>query len=341
LFIALTNCKKEKDPPVASFTVDRNVAEVNEMITCTNTSQNADSYLWEFGDGMTSTEINPLHFYSSSGDFRIVLKATNDGGTDTTSQLVSVYNFIDNFSSGDSKWSFDYCDHTVSGGILTMISTHSTAQSVAETDEFSSAIQVPWTLKGDIAIIDNTSAQTDNGISVKLDDAGTFAVDFMWLSIRLNDSDADWIWLWWIPSLLAEWLPWDGSCYGNSSSIHTDGQWNTLEMTAGTDNRFTLKANGVTLSSNNNAVNDFEDMASISVGTGIEYIKIRGGNDTETDWDNILLSSGTNSGGFHLKSAQSNRPAPVTDEYIDGLLKRIEQGEDITLKSLLKQKLNK
>ncbi len=340
LLIVLSNCKKE-EPPVASFTVNTTVTETNQTLTFTNTSQNADSYQWEFGDGMISAEANPLHAYTLSSTFRVTLTATNEAGSDTMSQSINVYDFMDDFSMGDSKWDFDYCDHSVTGGVLTMISTGTTAQSLAETEEFNSAIQTPWTLLGNIAIIDNTSQKTDNGISVKLDDYGNFAIDYMWLSIRLNDDDRNWIWLWWISDLANLWLPWDDNCYGTSSAIHTNGQMNTLEMAAGTDNSFTLKANGTTLSSNNHAVNDFEEMASISVSTGIEFIKIRGGNDTETDWDNIFLKSGSTSGGSHIKSTQSVRPTSITDEYIDGLVQRIEQGEDVTLKSLLLQKLNK
>jgi len=340
LLIVLSNCKKEESP-VASFTVNTTVTETNQTLTFTNTSQNADSYQWEFGDGMISVEANPLHAYTLSSTFRVTLTATNEAGSDTMSQSIIVYDFMDNFSIGDSKWEFDYCDHSVNGGVLTMISTNSSAQSIAETEEFYSAIQAPWTLKGDIAIINNTSQQTDNGFSVKLDDYGNYAIDYMWLSIRLNDDDRNWIWLWWIPDLAYSWLPWDDNCYGTSSAININGQMNTLEMTAETNNDFILKANGTTLSSNNHAVNEFEEMASTSISTGIEYIKIRGGNDTETDWDNIFLKSGSTSGGSHFKSIQSVSPPSITDEYIDVLMQRIEQGEDVTLKSLLQQKLNK
>ena len=35
----------------------------------TDSSTNADSVLWNFGDGNTSTERNPIHNYSSNGTF--------------------------------------------------------------------------------------------------------------------------------------------------------------------------------------------------------------------------------------------------------------------------------
>ncbi len=38
------------------------------------------SWLWDFGDGTTSASQNPLHQYTTSGNFTIVLKITNDKG---------------------------------------------------------------------------------------------------------------------------------------------------------------------------------------------------------------------------------------------------------------------
>jgi PKD repeat protein len=47
-------------------------------ITFTNLSANATSYLWDFGDGTTSTTENPTHVYSNLGVFNVTLTA--DGG---------------------------------------------------------------------------------------------------------------------------------------------------------------------------------------------------------------------------------------------------------------------
>lgn len=52
-------------------------------ITITNTSELADSYLWEFGDGQTSTEKDPVYTYATDGAFNIKLTATNANGFST------------------------------------------------------------------------------------------------------------------------------------------------------------------------------------------------------------------------------------------------------------------
>jgi len=49
------------------------------------------SYAWDFGDGSTSTEANPIHSYASSGNFRVHLSITDSTGvTDSRWQNVIV-----------------------------------------------------------------------------------------------------------------------------------------------------------------------------------------------------------------------------------------------------------
>jgi PKD repeat protein len=48
----------------------------------------ADSYQWDFGDGNTSTETNPVHVYESGGIYTITLTATNgQGSSQATTQV--------------------------------------------------------------------------------------------------------------------------------------------------------------------------------------------------------------------------------------------------------------
>ena len=43
-----------------------------------NLSSNADEYLWNFGDGVTSTEFSPDHFYQDIGAYSVSLWANNE-----------------------------------------------------------------------------------------------------------------------------------------------------------------------------------------------------------------------------------------------------------------------
>ena len=59
-------------PPTASFSM-KTVQPLTVVLN--NTSSNASSYKWDFGDGTTSTLKNPQHKYSSMGVYRIKLYA--------------------------------------------------------------------------------------------------------------------------------------------------------------------------------------------------------------------------------------------------------------------------
>jgi PKD repeat protein len=74
------------DVPTASFTSSVDVFEV----TFTNTSTNADTYSWDFGDGNTSTEENPVHTYAQDGTYTVELTATNECGSVTTTEVIEI-----------------------------------------------------------------------------------------------------------------------------------------------------------------------------------------------------------------------------------------------------------
>ncbi|WP_367390250.1 PKD domain-containing protein [Lewinella sp. LCG006] len=56
----------------------------------TSTTSNVDTYLWDFGDGNTSSAPNPLHTYSANGIYTVSLSITNDCGTEVITQEVDV-----------------------------------------------------------------------------------------------------------------------------------------------------------------------------------------------------------------------------------------------------------
>lgn len=49
-------------------------------VSFTNSDNDAENFLWNFGDGNTSTDANPNHTYSSAGTYNVCLNATNHCG---------------------------------------------------------------------------------------------------------------------------------------------------------------------------------------------------------------------------------------------------------------------
>jgi len=80
-------CDKDADKlPLSTFTIQKN----NLTVEFTNTSQRANSYLWNFGNGTTSTLKNPIITYASGGSYTVSLEVTNEAGKNTSSQVVVV-----------------------------------------------------------------------------------------------------------------------------------------------------------------------------------------------------------------------------------------------------------
>ncbi len=61
--------------PTANFTADVTSGCSPLTVTFTNSSINATSYVWDFGDGYSSTQTNPTHTFASSGLFTVKLVA--------------------------------------------------------------------------------------------------------------------------------------------------------------------------------------------------------------------------------------------------------------------------
>lgn len=108
------------DVPIVDF--DYTIDDLE--VSFTNNSSNGDEYLWEFGDGNTSTLGNPLHEYEEDGIYTVSLTVSNDCGESTTTKTLNVssaptagfaadvtsgctpfvVNFIDQSSSNTTDW---------------------------------------------------------------------------------------------------------------------------------------------------------------------------------------------------------------------------------------------
>ena len=69
--IAFAGCNS----PKALFSFDQPTAVAPSEVFFDNQSEQAESYLWDFGDGNTSEDPNPTHAYKSSGKYVIILEA--------------------------------------------------------------------------------------------------------------------------------------------------------------------------------------------------------------------------------------------------------------------------
>ena len=102
VLLFLSACGDADFPVPQASTVDvRFSVEPNEtVITFVNETRVADNagnvtYTWNFGDGTTSNEANPVHEYSDVGIYTVQLVAISDDDLDTYSQEVVVLGSLD------------------------------------------------------------------------------------------------------------------------------------------------------------------------------------------------------------------------------------------------------
>lgn len=82
--LLFTSCRKHPGSPVAEFTIEvTGNPEVGKEIWFVNTSQNAVSYDWDFGDGYGSDEAEPVYIYNSTGTFTVTLTAIGEDGDES------------------------------------------------------------------------------------------------------------------------------------------------------------------------------------------------------------------------------------------------------------------
>ncbi len=93
--------------PVANFSEVTSTS--NLTATFTNTSTDATSYSWDFGDGSTSSDENPAaHTYAFKGQYLVSLTATSTEGSNTFTKEI----FVGAVNTPISDFSFDFSSPT-------------------------------------------------------------------------------------------------------------------------------------------------------------------------------------------------------------------------------------
>lgn len=113
----LAGCNKDDDPGTATdanFSISGFQNSLPATINFLNTSFNATSYFWDFGDGSTSTASNPTHAYTLTGLYPLRLRATGPNGVDSVCKLVSLEVLTDPSKSAFTYF-FDRCTGTPVG----------------------------------------------------------------------------------------------------------------------------------------------------------------------------------------------------------------------------------
>jgi len=72
--------------PVAGYFI----TQYEKSIACQNQSLHHTTQTWDFGDGTTSTDVNPLHFYTSPGTYQVKLIVSNSSCSDSGTVVITM-----------------------------------------------------------------------------------------------------------------------------------------------------------------------------------------------------------------------------------------------------------
>lgn len=134
--IMMAGCKKDNynfndlpDTVKGFFTIGNTDLEIDQEIKFTNASENAASYSWNFGDGTTSIEKDPVKIYTTPGIYTITLTAVGPGGTGRFSSDVTIIDPNANTGSDRELYFIEY-----SNGLIKKISLEpgSSAETVVD-----------------------------------------------------------------------------------------------------------------------------------------------------------------------------------------------------------------
>lgn len=137
--LLITGCeKKELGNPlpstIANFTYSvGNSGYAPADVTYTNTSLNASSYHWDFGNGQTSTETNPVMFYEFPGLYTVTLSVSAVNDVHYNQLVKTMIVNVKDINAGKSQVLY-FTERTADGGAVHMVILNDEAPVVQDFD---------------------------------------------------------------------------------------------------------------------------------------------------------------------------------------------------------------
>lgn len=174
------SCPITDEAPISIYEViadfNRNFNDVDTAICyqpypLMNISQNANTYFWDFGDGSTSSSLDPGdHVYSTPGTYTVLLAIENDlwGCTDTLIKDIVLHPIPDIAAFGDTICEGDIGELTVITPISSAgyIWSNITSELIFDADQPLASSSPQFTSEYEVVVLDTNSCTNNTATSI-------------------------------------------------------------------------------------------------------------------------------------------------------------------------------
>lgn len=182
------SCTPAVDKPTACFTLSDDSVTAGATLVITDCSADGITYLWDFGDGETSSQKGDVtHVYDNPGTYTITLNITNSGGTRVKTATVVVSN--SGLTSADYVGSFGCTDICGAGNYsynVTITANGPNAIIIHNFGGFTPSINVNATISDNLITI---PTQTPSGAVYSVTGSGTATNGGATLTISHTEQD--------------------------------------------------------------------------------------------------------------------------------------------------------
>lgn len=160
--------------------------QINFESTTINTPT---SYLWDFGDGNTSTASAPSHYYATPGTYNVVLTVNNEISSDVISKVVEIDETSAPVAACEVNASNQFPYAEISAFSLNTIDNPSGSNNSSYTDftcDFSTLLTVG--VQYEVTIISENTVDQNASLWIDLDNSGTFELSELLFSVEDAES---------------------------------------------------------------------------------------------------------------------------------------------------------
>jgi len=298
----------------------------NLTVVATDVENDDLTYQWssDYGSfvGSTTSNLATWQAPNSVGNYVVDVEVSDGYGTKTAGVDIEVMGlFFDEFSTNLSAWEESYSNSWISseeahieGDVSGFYGTLS--------HPFNTAVEPEYTVRMQLARVDNFSSDEYYGLYTRVDDTGETTVTSWWFIIEPSKSGENWALICWLSSSSGSgWYLLDQNSLGESSLISTSaGTWNDVSWTIENDKTVIVKIDNQLLYQSDEILN-LENTFNMTITMDLVRAGCRTFYQKEIKMDEALVST----------PSQPSAPFIGKKDLTRGFNQHLEQNSEVSM----------